>query len=318
MLLAALTCVLLVLTVSVGSMRLPISEILKAVFAQAEGVTSMILFEIRLPRSVAALVAGFALGLAGCISQTVFRNRLATPDVLGINEGATLSIVIFVLFLSAASWPFWLAPIGSMIAVFLLYKVCGIGEVDGPILLVSGICLAEFLRAIVEFLMSMGALHEVQNIYIWMQGSFIGQGYQTSIPVLLILIASLPIQFYLTRHLDILRLSPAIASSLGANVKLLRRISVLTVAVLAALGASIGGPIAFVAMASPIIVSSLVKDRTPALWCAGLFGAVVLLVADTIARSFAEPQEIAAGVITRVLGGLFLLFLLVKDGARKE
>lgn len=315
-LLLSLTLLLfVVISLSIGSAQLSFDEILSVVRGENNPTVDMILFELRLPRVVATLVAGFALGLAGCISQSIFRNRLATPDILGINEGAALAIVSFVLFTTTSAWPFWLAPIGALIAVAILYVFSARTD-RGAMLLVCGVCLTEFLRAIVEFLMSMGALHEVQNIYVWLQGSFIGQGYQTSLPVFIILLISLPIQFYLGRHIDILRLSPHMATSLGINVSALRIISITTVAVLAAMGASIGGPVAFIAMGAPILVSTLLKGRTPAFWCSGLLGAGLLLFSDNLARLLANPQEIATGIVTRILGGAFLLYLLINDRTR--
>jgi iron complex transport system permease protein len=302
-------------SLTLGSSPLSLREIEGAIRGVGDEAVRMILFEIRLPRMVATLVAGFALGLAGCISQTVFGNRLAAPDVLGINEGATLAIVAFVTCAAGGAWPFWIAPLGSLLAVGILYKVCAARREHGAVLLIGGICVTEFLRSIVELLMSLGALHEVQNIYVWLQGSFIGQGYDTALPVLALLGLFLPLLLWLSRYLELLRLPASIVQSLGVDVALVERLCVGAVAVLAALGASIGGPVAFVAMASPVLISSLVRGRTPALWCSGLLGAGILLLSDTIARSIA-PQEIAAGIVTRILGGCFLLYLLVKDGVR--
>lgn len=306
-----------VLALGVGSTFIGPEALFAALFRpEGDAAARMILLDIRLPRIVSALVAGYALGLAGAISQTLFSNRLATPDILGVNEGATLAIVAFVMLLSAGGWPFWIAPLGGLLAVAVLLRVSSAGAGSGAVLLVCGLCLAELLRSLVELLMSLGALHEVQGIYIWMQGSFIGQGYDTSLPVLAVLFATVPLQVYLARHLELLRLSPAMASSLGLNVKALRILGLGLVATLAALGASIGGPVAFIAMAAPVVVSSLVKNRTPALWSAGVLGAGLLLASDTLARTIAQPEELAAGVVTRILGGIFLLYLLIRDGVR--
>ena len=174
----------------------------------------------------------------------------------------------------------------------------------------------EFLRAVVEFLMSMGALHEVQNIYVWLQGSFVGQGYRTSVPVAGFLLISLPLQFYLGHRIELLRLSPGLSQSLGFHLAALRSLSVVMVAIFAALGASIGGPIAFIALAAPVLVRGVLKSHTSGIWCAGLAGAILLSLSDTLARVLADPVEIAAGVVTRVLGGAFFIFLLIRQGRR--
>lgn len=301
-----------VVAVSVGDQMIGWSALWASIIGHGDELTQLIVREIRLPRAFAAAVAGCSLGLAGSLAQTVFRNRLATPDVLGINEGATLAIVCLVLMTATASWPFWIAPLGALGAVFLLYAVCAAGRVEGPVLLISGICLGEFLRAIIEFMMSTGALHEVQNIYIWMHGSFVGQGYSTSLPVVFVLLSTLPIQIYLMRRLDVMRLPPDVAAGLGIHVQWVRIVAVFMLALLAASGTAIGGPVAFVAMAVPILVAGFVKESTQALWCSGIFGALVLTLGDTVARTIAEPQEIAVGVVTRILGGAFLLFILLR------
>ena len=295
-----------------GDSILPFHDIYNYFFNPSEAVPGFILWDIRLPRIVAAIVGGIALGMSGSLIQTLFLNRLATPDILGINEGAALTITVTVLFLATALWPFWIAPIGSLIAVTALMFIVGKPSKKGNTLLIVGVCLSGLLEAIIEFLMSTGTLHDIQGIYIWLQGSFVGQGYSVSLSVLACIIVLLPIVFYFSRYLKILCLSPENQQGLGLNQKILLFIGIVLAALLAALGTSIGGPVVFVALASPVLISFLTKGFATSPFTCGLMGGLLLLISDTIARTVIAPNEIAAGIITRILGGIFLYLYVIK------
>lgn len=301
----------ILLALCMGSHAVSILKILSPLTGYGSEFEKFVLFEIRLPRIFATAVAGFTLGMAGLIAQTLFRNQLATPDVLGINEGSALAVVSYVLMTVTSVWPFWIAPLGAMIAVGLLYLVSDRFERDETtIFLLSGVCIAEFFRAIIEFLMSTGALHEVQGIYFWLHGSFIGQGYQSSLPALILVMVTLPLTFYFGYHLPFLSVDPRLAKSIGVPVQRLRRLGIFLLAGFAAFGTAIGGPVAFVAMAAPIVVRFLLFTTPLSLVLSGFMGSIILIGSDTAARSFVQPQEIATGIVTRILGGVLLLLLL--------
>ncbi len=149
-------------------------------------------------------------------------------------------------------------------------------------------------------------------------GSFIAVGYSTITPIAILLLLLSPWIVYLSRSLAVLRFGPEMARGLGVNGDRVQ-LGILAQAILvAALGTAIGGPVVFIAMAAPILASWLVKDRVVPLWLAALSGALLLLASDTLVRVLASPHEVATGIMTRILGGLLLLFLLVNDRQRAD
>ncbi|MDT4853918.1 Hemin transport system permease protein HmuU [compost metagenome] len=151
------------------------------------------------------------------------------------------------------------------------------------------------------------------SIYLWTMGHFAGASYQTVAPIALILLALCPLLAWLNRPLALLRFGEATAQNLGIKVAALQ-LAVLGVAILvAALGTAIGGPVIFIAMAAPIIASWLARDHLAPIWLAALCGALLLVGSDTLARLLAQPEEIPTGIMTRLLGGVLLLILLLKD-----
>ncbi|WP_304622856.1 iron chelate uptake ABC transporter family permease subunit [Photobacterium sp. OFAV2-7] len=312
-LLLALLLVGILVSVSVGSAKLTPWSALQAFFGEASRIVNIMVFKIRLPRVMAVVVAGAALGLSGCLIQTLVRNRLATPDMIGVNEGATLAITFFTLYITLGTWPWWAAPIGAVMAAVLLYLLCKNPGEQGYLFVVIGIGVSELMRAVGEFLMSTESIVHVSSVYMWTMGNFVGQGYETSVPVAVLLLLLCPFVVYLSRQLNVLRLGVSSAQSLGVNVNRVQ-LSILMLAILiAALGTAIGGPIVFIAMAGPILVSYCVKNRIVPLWNAALLGALLLLFSDTLVRVLADPHEVATGIMTRILGGIMLLVFLLRD-----
>src|SRR5690606_215321 len=127
----------------------------------------IMVFKIRMPRVAAAIVAGFAMGMAGCLIQTLVRNRLATPDMIGVNEGASLAVVGFALYLTLGSWPWWASPLGALLAAAGLFTLCRRPGEQGYLFIIIGIALSELLSAIGDFAMATQPLTHLGNIYLW-------------------------------------------------------------------------------------------------------------------------------------------------------
>jgi iron complex transport system permease protein len=266
-----------------------------------------------MPRVAAVVVAGLAMGMAGCLIQTLVRNRLATPDMIGVNEGASLAVIGFALYLTVGSWPWWASPLGAALAAVALFVLCRRPGEQGYLFIVIGIALSELLGAVGDFMMATQPLVHLGSIYLWTMGHFAGASYSTVAPIALILLALCPLLAWLNRPLALLRFGEATAQNLGIKVAALQ-LAVLGVAILvAALGTAIGGPVVFIAMAAPIIASWLARDHLAPIWLAALCGAVLLVGSDTLSRLLAQPEEIPTGIMTRLLGGVLLLILLLKD-----
>ncbi|MCQ4308473.1 iron ABC transporter permease [Pseudomonas stutzeri] len=312
-LLTLLLATLAVLAISLGSGQMGTRDVLATLLGHGSKLNDIMVFKIRMPRVAAAIVAGFAMGMAGCLIQTLVRNRLATPDMIGVNEGASLAVVGFSLYLTFGSWPWWASPLGAMLAAAALFTLCRRPGEQGYLFIVIGIALSELFGALGDFAMSTQPLVHLGSIYLWTMGHFAGIGYQTVNPIALILLLLCPVMALLNRPLALLRFGDATAQNLGIRVPLVQ-LGVLGLAILvASLGTAIGGPVVFIAMAAPILASWLARDNLAPLWLSAICGAVLLLGSDTLVRVLAQPEEIPTGIMTRLLGGILLLGLLLKD-----
>jgi iron complex transport system permease protein len=304
---------LVVVAISLGSGRMGVADVLTTLGGQGSKLNDIMVFKIRMPRVAAVVVAGLAMGMAGCLIQTLVRNRLATPDMIGVNEGASLAVIGFALYLTVGSWPWWASPLGAALAAVALFVLCRRPGEQGYLFIVIGIALSELLGAVGDFMMATQPLVHLGSIYLWTMGHFAGASYSTVAPIALILLALCPLLAWLNRPLALLRFGEATAQNLGIKVAALQ-LAVLGVAILvAALGTAIGGPVVFIAMAAPIIASWLARDHLAPIWLAALCGAVLLVGSDTLSRLLAQPEEIPTGIMTRLLGGVLLLILLLKD-----
>lgn len=291
-------------------------QLAAAIAGDGPPAVRLLLLELRLPRLVAGLLAGCALGLAGALVQAACRNRLASPDVLGVADGATLGV--FAGLIAAGSGlmgPWWCGALGAAAALGLLLLVAGRARGSVPALLVIGIGIASLLRALTELMLSRQELMHASALYSWSVGSLAGRGFDAALPLLLALAVLAPPALLVARRLDLLRLGSDLAMALGAPVRLLQLAALVLAAALAGLAVGVCGPIAFVALAAPVIASMLAGGGRIAAACACVAGALLVVCADTIARIAVNGAELPAGVICNLLGGPFLLWLLLRGGA---
>lgn len=304
---------LFVLSVSIGSADMSMREVIATLGGQGSKLHEIMVYKIRLPRVTGVVVAGLAMGMAGCLIQTLVRNRLATPDMVGVNEGASLAVIVFALYLTLGSWPWWASPLGAALAAVALFVLRRRPGEQGYLFIIIGIAISELFNAVGEFAMSTQPLTHLGSVYLWTMGHFAHVSYQTTQPITLILLALCPLMALINRPLALLRFGDATARNLGVNVPLVQ-LGILGLAILvASLGTAIGGPVIFVAMAAPILASWLTRDNLAPIWLAALCGAVMLMGSDILVRVLAQPNEIPTGIMTRILGGFLLLFLLIKD-----
>lgn len=312
-LLTALLAGFAVVAISLGSGNMGVRDVMATLAGNGSKLHEIMVFKIRMPRIAAAVVAGLAMGMAGCLIQTLVRNRLATPDMIGVNEGASLAVVGFAMYLTLGSWPWWASPLGALFAAAALFTLCRRPGEQGYLFIVIGIALSELLGAIGDFAMSTQPLAHLGSIYLWSMGHFAGVSYQTVQPIALVLLVLCPLMALVHRPLALLRFGDATAQNLGIRVPLIQ-LSVLALAILvASLGTAIAGPVIFIAMAAPILASWLARDNLAPIWLAAMCGAVLMLGSDTLVRVLAQPEEIPTGIMTRLLGGILLLGLLIKD-----
>lgn len=301
-----------------GPGALGMTDAVRALFGDGYGGTVLLVRDIRLPRIVAGLLAGAGLGAAGCLTQTLARNRLATPDLLGINDGGTVAVLATAVGSSTGmvgAW--WAGPIGAIIAAVLVVLAAGGLGTQGYRLLVVGLAVSSMIGALTNLALARGNLNTAGGVFLWTIGSLNGRGYLVAVPVGIALAFLIPLAAVAGRQLNVLRFDDDVAATLGVNLTLARLFVLALAVALAGLAVGIGGPLAFVAMASPIVAGKLTGARRVPVIGAALVGAVLVVISDAIGR-MAGPAEIPVGVVTSALGGPFLLWVLLSDKATRK
>ncbi|MEU1025503.1 Fe(3+)-hydroxamate ABC transporter permease FhuB [Streptomyces sp. NPDC005904] len=316
LLLAALLLVAVVFSAYAGQSEMGVGRTFRAVLGQGDHFDVLLVQKFRLGRIVAGLAAGAALGLAGCLTQTLARNRLATPELLGVNDGATAAVLVSVTFSASGSFgAWWAGPIGALVAVVVVTLVSGGLGQRGYRVLVVGLAMSALASAATQVVLSRRSLNSASSLYVWTSGSLNGRGYSVAVPVLIGLAVLVPLALAVARHLGVLRFDDATAASLGSRAGRTRLICLLLAVALAGLAVGVCGPVGFVALASPVIASRLAGPLRVPLVGSMLTGAVLVVVADTLGRIAFDGSELPVGVVTTVLGGPFLLWVLLGRSA---
>ncbi|WFP50552.1 iron ABC transporter permease [Methylomonas sp. EFPC3] len=272
-----------------------------------------LLTQIRLPRLCAAFVVGLGLGAAGALLQALARNRLAGPDVLGLNDGALLALALsLVLSPAGLLGPWWCGLTGALLTAGLVVLAAGGVGSRGYRVLVVGLGVAGLLRAGFEFALATLPVFHAAGLYAISVGSLSGRGWPqvgvAAVLLLMLMAASWPLALKLT----LLGLHDDSMRSLGVRPGRLRLAVLLAASGLAGVAASIGGPIGFVAIAAPTLARRLASQGQALFWTAAAIGAALVASADLLGRISAAAVEIPVGVVAGLLGGPFLLWLLMR------
>ncbi|MFI2084778.1 Fe(3+)-hydroxamate ABC transporter permease FhuB [Streptomyces rubiginosohelvolus] len=314
--LAGVLLLAVVLSAYAGQSDMGVARTFRAVFGQGDRFDVLLVQKFRLGRIVAGLTAGAALGLAGCLTQTLARNRLATPELLGVNDGATAAVLLSVTLSATGSFgAWWAGPIGALVAVIVVTTVSGGLGQRGYRVLVVGLAMSALASAITQVVLSRRSLSSASSLYVWTSGSLNGRSYSVAVPVLIGLAVLVPVSLAVARHLGVLRFDDATASSLGSAPGRVRALALLLAVALAGLAVGICGPVGFVALASPVIASRLAGPLRVPLVGSMLTGAVLVVAADTLGRIVFDGAELPVGIVTTVLGGPFLLWVLLGRSA---
>ncbi|MCX7920276.1 MAG: iron chelate uptake ABC transporter family permease subunit [bacterium] len=276
-----------------------------------------IILDVRLPRILVALLAGFALASAGVIFQALLRNPLADPFVIGVSSGAAVGAVIAMALPLPSSWlglstlPIFsfLGGLGTIVIIFAIAQ--SNGRLHSITLLLAGVIVNAFFSAIIMVLASVIEADNIQRFILWMMGHLDIVDPKLLFVVSLFLLFGWIILWVYSRHLNVLSLGDESAMQLGIDVERTKRIVFIAAAIIAGAVVSISGIIGFIGLMIPHIVRSIVgSDHRILLPAAGLSGAIFLILADTIARTIIAPTEIPVGVITALTGAPFFIYIL--------
>ncbi|MEH0016256.1 Fe(3+) dicitrate ABC transporter permease subunit FecD [Citrobacter portucalensis] len=271
-----------------------------------------VLTSYRLPRLLLALLVGAALAVAGVLVQGIVRNPLASPDILGVNHAASLASVGALLLLP--SLPVITLPLlafaGGMAGLILLRILANTSQ---PMkLALTGVALSACWASLTDYLM-LSRPQDVNNALLWLTGSLWGRDWSFVKIAAPLLILFLPLSLRFCRDLDLLALGDARATTLGVSVPRIRLLALLLAVAMTSTGVAVCGPISFIGLVVPHMVRSITGGRHRWLLpVSAMTGALLLVVADLLARIIHPPLELPAGVLTAIIGAPWFVWLLVR------
>ncbi len=316
--LSAIALLSLIFNVSQGEYPVPPVEVVKTILGfPASPDYAFVVNTLRLPRALVALLVGMGLATAGTILQSMTRNPLAAPEIIGINAGASLVAVALIVLLPgvAVGWlpvAAFLGGLGAAIAIYLLAWNGG----NSPIrLILIGIGLTSLTGAFTSLMITFGNIYDVSQALVWLTGSVYGRSWEHLWPLLPWLIVFLPLTMVLARDLDTLNLGDRLAQGLGSRVEWTRSLLLLCTVALAGASVATAGTIGFVGLMAPHLARQMVgPSHAGLLPVAALTGACIVELADIVGRLAFAPIELPCGVITAVIGAPYFLWLLYRDG----
>ncbi|MFI1396044.1 FecCD family ABC transporter permease [Streptomyces sp. NPDC020681] len=310
---AAVTFLVFCLGISVGDIPLSLTDVMRALVGAGDPGTQLIVEELRLPRAMTGLLVGIAFGISGALFQTMTLNPLASPDMIGITQGAGAAVVAgIVLGWDAGLSTQSLGLLGALAAALLVYVLAWKRGTTGYRIVLVGIGVAWICTSITDYLMARGGQFQAQAALGWLVGNLNGRGWDQVGPLAAAMAVLVPAALLLGRLMRTLQLGDDVARGLGTPVQPVRLAVLLTGVGLVAFGTAAAGPVAFVALAAPQIAQRLARTAWPPPVLSGLTGALAVLCADLIARKLIPGTELPVGIVTGVLGAPVLLWLLVR------
>ncbi|MEU0508865.1 iron ABC transporter permease [Amycolatopsis sp. NPDC006125] len=317
---AVLLVLVAAINIGMGSSHIGIWNVLETLLGGGTRRERGIIFDLRLPRTLAGVLVGAALGLSGALFQSVARNPLASPDILGITWGAGVGAVTAIVaggyrgqvsgMVSALGVPV-AGLIGGLLAGVLLYVLSWRRGIDGYRMVLIGIGLWAISYNIVNWLLAAGDVNDAARATTWLVGNLADVGWDSVGPVAIALAALVPITLICGRTVGGLQFGDDTARGLGIRVDGARGALLLLAAALAAIATAAAGPITFVALATPQIAVRLAKTAQPPLFGSMVLGALLTVGADLLTRLLLP--DLPVGVLTAILGAPYLIFLFVRS-----
>ncbi|TFV51521.1 iron chelate uptake ABC transporter family permease subunit [Blastococcus sp. TF02A_35] len=310
--LSVLVVGVLAATLMVGRTFYPPGDVLRVVLGEQVPGASFTVGRLRLPRGVLAVVAGLSFGLAGVTFQTMLRNPLASPDVIGISSGASAAAVFGIVVLSLSGTAVSTLAVAAALGVALLiYGLAYRNGVAGSRLVLIGIGIGAMLTSVVNYVLTRAGQWDYQEALRWLTGSLNGTTWEAVLPALVALAVLAPVLLGQTRNLGALQLGDDTASALGVRVERTRLVAIVTAVGLVAFATAACGPIAFVSFLAGPIAARVVGPNGSLLVPAALVGALLVLVADLVGQ-FGLGTRFPVGVVTGVLGAPYLIYLIIR------
>jgi iron-siderophore transport system permease protein len=312
-------------SLSVGASDLPLSEVVRVLFGGGDGGARLVVIELRLPRVATGLLVGIAFAVSGALLQTLARNPLASPDILGVSAGASAAAVSVLVLAGSAGGVSGLAarlglPLAAVLGGLTATALVALfswqrGVVDAGRVVLVGVGISAAASSLVSWLLVIGDVTDAGRAAAWLAGSLNARSWTDAGPVLLAVAVLVPVALLYNRDLSALVLGDDVASSLGVRVARTRVVLLIVAALLAALATAAAGPIAFVALVAPQVAQRLARVERPPLVTTALLGALFVTAADLVARVGLDvagvgPYELPVGVVTAACGAPYLIYLI--------
>lgn len=312
--LAAVAAGAAIVLIGSGDYAMTPGEVVSTLFGHGTFQQEFIVTDLRLPRVLVGLLVGAALGVGGAVFQTVSRNPLGSPDVLGFGQGATVgALMVIVLFQGGAAAVAGGAVVGGLVTGVVVYLLAWKRGMHGYRLVLVGIGSAAMLTAAAQYLITKANLIDATRAVVWMTGSLDGRDWAQVWPLLVVCGLLIPLVLGHGRALRMMEMGDDAAYALGVRVERTRLVLMGCSVLLVAVATAAAGPITFVSLSAPQLARRLTRSPGPNLAPAAFMGAALLLVADWIAMDAFGDRQLPVGVVTGVLGGCYLLWLLVSE-----
>lgn len=299
-----------------GSLALTPAAALRGLIGVGDPMHVFVVRELRLNRLLAGIATGAAFALSGCLMQTLARNRLATPGIVGIDNGATAFAVASVIGVGAGLAPPPMALVGAVTATVITFALARDIGTRGYRFLVAGIGVGAIFGALTQLMLSRVAIDAANAAYPWTVGSLNARDAASLTWLEAGLTLGLIVSLWLKRGLACLRFADPVARGLGVRVRA-SRYAALSVSIgLTAVAVAVAGPVGMVALIGPEIARQLSSPRGVPLFGASLAGALVMVGADLAGRLLIAPIEIPVGIVTAIVGAPFLLWILLRPASR--
>ncbi|ATL88030.1 iron-siderophore transporter permease [Streptomyces malaysiensis subsp. malaysiensis] len=318
LLLVAATFLVFCLSIGVGDFPIGLPRVAATIFGRGERVDEFVIMDLRMPRALAGLVVGVALGVSGAITQSIARNPLASPDILGITGGAG-AVAVFLVTVSGGAATAIVDAVGLSAAALagglgtglLVYFLAWRRGLDGFRLILIGISVSAVMEAITTWLLASADIRDVARAQAWLIGSLDDRSWEEVRVALWCSLVLLAVVTCVAFQFKPMHLGDDVAAGLGVRYTMVRAVLLLCAVLLAGVAVSAAGPVPFVALVAPQVAMRMARCPTPPMVASGMVGALLLIGADLVART-ALPVDLPVGVVTAAIGGPFLVYLLVR------
>lgn len=324
MILVLLLVIFFTISVCAGSVSISVADIWGQLTGEGDELYTTILFQIRIPRTLAAILLGGALALSGYLLQTFFHNPIAGPFVLGISSGAKLFVaVVMIVFLK---WSRTLSSVDLIVAAFLgsmLSMFCVLlmspKISDMSFLVLIGVMIGYICSAVTDFLVTFAEDSDIVNLHNWSMGSFSGITWENVKTILLVVAVTGIMTFFLSKPMEAYQLGETYAKNMGVNIRLFRVLLVLLSSILSAVVTAFAGPVSFVGIAVPQIMKRFFQTAKPIVMIPACFlgGAVFCMFCDLLARTVFAPTEMSISTVTAIFGAPVMIAVMLRQRQKR-